>query len=64
MCGKKNLFCGPIYMSLILLAGAEPEFVYRLDYRGGALKSWGGKPPQKNMNSAACDDGKCEGYIK
>lgn len=63
MCGKKKLFCGPIYMSLILLAGAEPEFVYRLDYRG-ALKSWGGKPPPKNMNSAACDDGKCEGYIK
>lgn len=50
-------------MSLILLAGAEPEFVYRLDYRG-ALKSWGGKPKKKNMNSAACDDGKCEGNIK
>lgn len=51
-------------MSLILLAGAEPEFVYRLDYRGGALKSWGGKPKKENMNSASCDDGKFEGYIK
>lgn len=49
LCDKKILLCGPIHMSLVLLVGAEPEFVYRLDYRG-ALKILGWHT--KKMNSA------------